>query len=242
MPGVRRAVDATTAERPSPWSTRSRRTQATVAAIGSGHSLAGTRGTELDQRMPARVALPVPRPAPSDGELQLHHRLEPVDVGPLQHADLDQSHGPGRIATEAPRRLPPMTSRTPDRPPRRRRRPRPRARGAARIDRGRPACLPRGPRAARQHRLRVVHAGGRERGRPLDGAVPGGARAPRSTFVPIPTGALRQHVVATFHGRADGPRVLLIGHMDTVFDPGTAAARPFRIDDDDRATGRASPT
>ena len=28
----------------------------------------------------------------------------------------------------------------------------------------------------------------------------------------------------------DGPRILLIGHMDTVFDPGTAAARPFRID------------
>jgi glutamate carboxypeptidase len=27
-----------------------------------------------------------------------------------------------------------------------------------------------------------------------------------------------------------GPRLLLIGHMDTVFDPGTAAARPFRIE------------
>src|SRR5688572_25971015 len=26
----------------------------------------------------------------------------------------------------------------------------------------------------------------------------------------------------------NGPRVLLIGHMDTVFDPGTAAARPYR--------------
>ena len=26
----------------------------------------------------------------------------------------------------------------------------------------------------------------------------------------------------------DGPRILLIGHMDTVFDPGTAAARPYR--------------
>jgi glutamate carboxypeptidase len=34
------------------------------------------------------------------------------------------------------------------------------------------------------------------------------------------------------HGRP----VLLIGHMDTVFDPGTAADRPFRIDGD-RATG-----
>jgi glutamate carboxypeptidase len=27
-----------------------------------------------------------------------------------------------------------------------------------------------------------------------------------------------------------GPRVLLIGHMDTVFDPGTVAARPFQVD------------
>ena len=29
----------------------------------------------------------------------------------------------------------------------------------------------------------------------------------------------------------DGPRALLIGHMDTVFDPGTAAERPFRIEE-----------
>jgi glutamate carboxypeptidase len=34
----------------------------------------------------------------------------------------------------------------------------------------------------------------------------------------------------------DGPRLLLIGHMDTVFDPGTAAERPFRRDGE-RATG-----
>jgi glutamate carboxypeptidase len=33
-----------------------------------------------------------------------------------------------------------------------------------------------------------------------------------------------------------GPRLLLIGHMDTVFEPGTAAERPFKIDGD-RATG-----
>jgi glutamate carboxypeptidase len=39
-------------------------------------------------------------------------------------------------------------------------------------------------------------------------------------------------VLATFAGRAgSGPRVLLIGHLDTVFDEGTAAARPFRIAD-----------
>ena len=31
-------------------------------------------------------------------------------------------------------------------------------------------------------------------------------------------------------GTPGGPRILLIGHMDTVFDPGTAAARPFALD------------
>lgn len=33
-----------------------------------------------------------------------------------------------------------------------------------------------------------------------------------------------------------GPRILLIGHMDTVFEPGTAAARPYRVDGE-RALG-----
>jgi glutamate carboxypeptidase len=37
-------------------------------------------------------------------------------------------------------------------------------------------------------------------------------------------------VVGTFDGRPGGRRVLLVGHMDTVFDEGTAAARPFRVD------------
>ncbi len=31
-------------------------------------------------------------------------------------------------------------------------------------------------------------------------------------------------------GDRDGPTVMLIGHMDTVFDPGTVAERPFRIE------------
>ncbi|MCV0404460.1 MAG: M20 family metallopeptidase [Chloroflexi bacterium] len=41
-------------------------------------------------------------------------------------------------------------------------------------------------------------------------------------------------VVGRFEG--SGPRLLLIGHMDTVFDDGTAADRPYRADGD-RATG-----
>ncbi len=49
--------------------------------------------------MPAWIALAVERPSAADGELQLDHRLEPVDVGSLEEAGLDQTHGPGRIAS-----------------------------------------------------------------------------------------------------------------------------------------------
>jgi glutamate carboxypeptidase len=50
-------------------------------------------------------------------------------------------------------------------------------------------------------------------------------------YRPDPAGVLGDTVVATFRGTPGGPRVLLIGHLDTVFDAGTAAERPFRIDD-----------
>ena len=42
--------------------------------------------------------------------------------------------------------------------------------------------------------------------------------------------AVGDNVVASFAGTGRG-RILLIAHMDTVFPPGTAAARPFRIKD-----------
>jgi glutamate carboxypeptidase len=48
---------------------------------------------------------------------------------------------------------------------------------------------------------------------------------------PDPDGRFGSTVVSSFRGTAGGARALLIGHMDTVFDPGTAAERPFRIDD-----------
>jgi glutamate carboxypeptidase len=54
---------------------------------------------------------------------------------------------------------------------------------------------------------------------------------------PDPAGRLGATIVGTLRGEAGGPRIVLIGHMDTVFDPGTAAARPFRIDADGRAYG-----
>ena len=48
---------------------------------------------------------------------------------------------------------------------------------------------------------------------------------------PDPSERYGATVIGTFAGASGGARVLLIGHMDTVFDPGTAAARPFRIED-----------
>jgi glutamate carboxypeptidase len=49
---------------------------------------------------------------------------------------------------------------------------------------------------------------------------------------PDPEGKFGSTIVGHLHGPAGAPRVMLIGHMDTVFDAGTAAERPFRIDDD----------
>ena len=47
----------------------------------------------------------------------------------------------------------------------------------------------------------------------------------------VPDATYGDTLVATFEGAAPGPTILLIGHMDTVFDPGTVAERPFRIED-----------
>jgi glutamate carboxypeptidase len=55
-----------------------------------------------------------------------------------------------------------------------------------------------------------------------------------ATFERVPAEGLGDLVIGRLPG--DGPRLLLIGHMDTVFDPGTAAERPFRRDGD-RALG-----
>jgi glutamate carboxypeptidase len=52
-----------------------------------------------------------------------------------------------------------------------------------------------------------------------------------------PDGRFGDTVIGTLEGAPGaGPRVLLIGHMDTVFEDGTVAQRPFRIEGD-RARG-----
>lgn len=46
-----------------------------------------------------------------------------------------------------------------------------------------------------------------------------------------PNDDLGDTIVGTLRGRPGGPRLLTIGHLDTVFPDGTAAARPFAIRD-----------
>jgi glutamate carboxypeptidase len=57
---------------------------------------------------------------------------------------------------------------------------------------------------------------------------------------PDPEGRLGTTIIGTWggdRGTAGGPRLLLIGHMDTVFDEGTCAGRPFSIDAEGIARG-----
>lgn len=54
---------------------------------------------------------------------------------------------------------------------------------------------------------------------------------------PDPGAKFGDTVIGTFAGHAGaGPRILLIGHMDTVFEEGTVAKRPFKLEEGD--TGR----
>ena len=48
--------------------------------------------------------------------------------------------------------------------------------------------------------------------------------------VPAEEAGLAENTVATLAGRGK-TRILMIGHIDTVFEPGTAQRRPFRLDD-----------
>lgn len=62
-----------------------------------------------------------------------------------------------------------------------------------------------------------------------------GAQVNRTSHQPV-EGEQQLGDLVVGHIEGDGPRLLLIGHMDTVFPEGTAGARPFRTDGD-RALG-----
>src|SRR5205085_2564706 len=70
-------------------------------------------GTEADEGMPTGGPLAVPGPASTECDLDLDHRLEPIDVGPFEQSDLDHAHGARRIVArswpKAPRATPRLT-------------------------------------------------------------------------------------------------------------------------------------
>lgn len=61
---------------------------------------------EMDEGVAARSSLAIPGPPPADGDFDLDHRLEPIDIGSLEEADLDLSHGAARITRSDPTRTP----------------------------------------------------------------------------------------------------------------------------------------
>ena len=62
---------------------------------------------EVDEGVAARRSLAVPRPPTPDRDLDLDHRLEPIDIGSLEESDLDLSHGSARITSPGLCRCPP---------------------------------------------------------------------------------------------------------------------------------------
>jgi glutamate carboxypeptidase len=59
----------------------------------------------------------------------------------------------------------------------------------------------------------------------------GGWEVDRRTHHPGPAEPqLGDLLIGTLRGSGSGPRILLVGHMDTVFDEGTVAERPFSIE------------
>ena len=111
-----------------------------------------------------------------------------------------------------------------------------RHRGRARRDRGdrrgRPAGVPRRPRALcsidcgsyTPAGVNEVGDVGRRRAR-VEWAPSSSAGRTRTA------GSATRSSARSRAGPAPGPRILLIGHMDTVFEEGTVAKRPFRIED-----------
>ena len=225
--GVRGAMDDARRREPSPWSARRRRIQADERGDRVGPVAGRHPRAEPDERMSPGVPLAVPRPTAADGDLELDHRLEPVDVRAFEQAGLDQSHGPGRIAS----RLAAVDSRAMDAPTVTPHAP---ADDSMPCDGDRaPTCRPSWPTS---RRLVNIDCGSYTR----DGVDEVGAldrRVPRELGAtvetrPDPAGRLGDTIVGDVRGSSRRHRsVLLIGHMDTVFDPGTAAERPFSIGD-----------
>jgi glutamate carboxypeptidase len=190
---------------------------------------------EPDERMPLGLSLAEPCPPPADGDLELDGRLEPVQIRSVQQANLDQAHGPARIPTVPAAAtldfgpvstiVAPGSLVTPDELERIRNH----------VATGLPAFL------ADLERLCNIDCGSYSPSGVNEVAdwVAAEMAALGATVERRPDagGRYGDTVIGTFAGTpGGGPRLLLIGHMDTVFSDGTVAQRPFRIEGD-RARG-----
>ena len=99
MPGVGRSVDRDRTR--GAVGMLASKASNPVGERGDSHVLGGSRHRrrEPDEVVRGGVAASEPGPAPADRDLELQHRLEPVQVWAIQGSDLDQAHGPARIAT-----------------------------------------------------------------------------------------------------------------------------------------------
>ena len=182
-------------------------------------------GAELHEGVPLRLTPAVPRATPADRDLDLHHRLEPVQVWSFEQADLDQAHSPARIAT-GNGHTSVVTIST--------------AAGSAvsadelselhaTVEDGLTAFLADLERMCNVDCGSYTPAGVNQIGDLVAAELASlGASVERR---PDPKGRYGDTIIGSFEGAPGaGPCVLLIGHMDTVFSEGTVAKRPFRID------------
>jgi glutamate carboxypeptidase len=188
--------------------------------------LPGDRRAEANDRVTTRLTLAVPGSPPADRDLDLDHRRQPVDVRSLEESDLDQAHGPPRIPRASARRLAiveiveaPGSEVTADEL----------AQLEAAVREAEPAFLADLERLVNIDCGSYTPDGVDEVGRFVAGFLAdlGGA----VEALPDPARKFGSTIVGRVDGDPGGRRVVMVGHMDTVFDPGTAAARPFRIED-----------
>ncbi len=171
--------------------------------------------------------------ASTDRDLDLDGRLEAIHVGAIQQTDLDESHGGEDSVRVSSRCCGPITGVDGD-PARLGAMDRPVTR--AELDRLNAASMTAELPAYLADLQRLVDidcgiytkAGVDEVGRWVAEAFRGPERRRRDRR-PTPTHG--DTVVGILGAAATaGPALLMVGHMDTVFDAGTVAERPFRVD------------
>ena len=220
------ARPSSTSHAAAPVSRWRRPTQRREVRHGTWRVARRDRAHQVHPRVRAGHPLAVPGPSAADGDLDLDRRLEAVHVRAIQETDLDESHGVaedtqrggGRRRRRRDLRLPPRPrlGRCPTSSPRR-----------ALAPHGHPrrrCCRATWPTssgswtstAAATPRPAWTRSGaGSQRGVRRAGCT-GRGDAQRGAAGDTVAGILGD-------GDADGPTVMLIGHMDTVFDPGTVA-------------------